>query len=375
VLTKLAPHHPVCNSILAYRDLKKQKSTYADSLSEKADGDDKVHCTYNQNVSTGRMSGKDPNLMNIPGRSDVIRSAFVPPVRVHCDTCGWEDDRIRIPLPECPNCTYQTLSYDPDYFMLFADYSQIEVRMTGHYSQDEILLDVYNRTHEDIHTRTMCELFDISYDEAIKILSDKNHPDHKEMSQLRKVAKMTNFLIIYGGGPKNLAIQISSPDRAYTEADCRRFINTYFKRFRGVKRWIDRAKHQAMADRKLQNHFGRYRRLPELHDGHRRMMQSGEKWKVERALRQGVNYLIQGTCADLFKIAMVRVHTLLTKYRSRIIMPIHDEIAMYMHKEEIKELLPLIVTEMEDFDFRVPIVVDLAWSNRNWNEKQELLLS
>lgn len=297
VLTRLAPHHPVCQYIIDYRDLKKQKSTYADSLSEKADLDDKVHCSYNQNVSTGRMSGKDPNLMNIPGRSDVIRTAFVPPIRVHCDNCGWEDDRIRT-VTECPNCTYEDqLIYDSDYFMLFADYSQIEVRMTGHYSQDPILLDVYNKTFEDIHTRTMCELFDISYEEAIKILEDHNHPDHKEMVMLRKVAKMTNFLIIYGGGPKNLAVQISSPERTYTEQECRRFINMYFKRFSGVKRWIDRAKKQALEDRKLQNHFGRYRRLPELHNGLRRMMQASEKWKVERALRQGVNYLIQG-CKD-----------------------------------------------------------------------------
>lgn len=376
VLTRLASVHSCCADILSYRDLKKQKSTYADSLSEKADRNDKVHCEYNQNVSTGRMSGKNPNLMNIPGRSNIIRSAFVPPVRVHCDHCGWEEDRVKVPLGECPNCDHsEGLTHDPDYFMLFADYSQIEIRMTGHYSQDQILLDVYNRTREDIHTRTLCELFDFNYNEVLKILNEHSHPDHKRMVAQRKVAKMTNFLIIYGGGPKNLAVQISTPERIYTEEECRRFINKYFKRFCGVKRWIDRAKKQAMDDRKLQNHFGRYRRLPELNNAHVKLMQSSEKWKVERALRQGVNYLIQGTCADLFKIAMVRVHNLLQDHKSRIIMPIHDEIAMYMHKTEIKGLLPRIVVEMEDFDFRVPIVVDLAWTNQNWNEKKELTLS
>lgn len=374
VLQKLAPRHPVCQYLLEYRDLKKQKSTYVDSLAEKAKIDDKVHCTYNQNVATGRMSGSSPNLMNIPGNSDTTRSAFVPPIRHACSCCGWTDDRV-VKLVKCPKCSFNELEIDDDYFMLFVDYSQVEIRLTGHYSQDPILLEIYNKTFEDVHTRTMCELFGkYSYDEAVKILSSKNHPLHKEVSQERKVAKMVNFLIIYGGGPYNLAAQISTPEHVYTPEQCEIFINTYFKKFRGVKSWIDRAKKQVMEDRQLQNHFGRYRRLPELKDANRRMMMKSERWKIERALRQGVNYLIQGTCADLFKIALVRVYELLKDTKSRIVMPIHDEIVMYMHRQDIK-ILPNIVESMEDFDFRVPILASLAWSKTNWNEKQELILS
>jgi DNA polymerase-1 len=373
VLVKLAPKYPVCQSLLDYRDLKKQKSTYIDSLAEKAAIDHKVHCRYNQNVSTGRMSGADPNLMNIPGNSDTTRSGFVPPILHTCLNCGWKDERALV-IPTCPICDSKDLEWDDKYFMLFIDYSQVEVRMTAHYSQDPILLEVYNVTHEDIHTRTMCELFQkYSYGDAVNILDDFSHPKYKEIKRERKVAKMTNFLIIYGGGPKNLAVQISSPDHTYTEKECRDFINTYFQRFRGVRRWIDRAEKQAIEDQKLQNHFGRYRRLPELVDARKKLMVKSQAWKIKRALRQGVNYLIQGTCADLFKIALIRVNQVLSETRSRIAYPIHDEIVMYMHEGDLR-ILPTIIEEMEDFDFRVPIVASVAYSKTNWNEKRELIL-
>ncbi|MBU1173330.1 MAG: hypothetical protein KKD44_27500, partial [Proteobacteria bacterium] len=120
-----------------------------------------------------------------------------------------------------------------------------------------------------------------------------------------------------------------------------------------------------------QNYFGRYRRLPELENAEQRMLLSSERWKIERAQRQGVNYAIQGTVADLFKIALVRVHDLLKGKLTRLVMPIHDEIVLYYHRSEMS-LLPQIKHEMEDFDFSVPIIAEVAYSTLSWADKQEL---
>lgn len=377
VLVKLAPKYPICDQLLKYRDLKKQKSTYVDSLAEKAELDDKVHCTFKQNVSTGRLASFAPSLMNIPGNSDTTRSSFVLPIRHICSNCGWEDDRVII-VNECPVCERKShLDLYDDYFMLFIDFSQIELRLCAHYSQDPIMLEVYNKTKEDIHTRTMCELFQkYSYRDAVAILNDPLHSKYKEVKRERKVAKTTNFLIIYGGGAANLAAKVSSPDHIYTERECRGFIRSYFQRFRGIQRWKERAEKQLKEDLKIQNHFGRYRRLPELKNWQLKTMSSNwqSRWEIARAVRQGINHLIQSSAADLFKISMIRVHKLLEDTMSRLVMPIHDEVVIYMRKPEIK-LLPTIIHEMENFDFRVPIIADVSFSQTNWNEKQELILT
>ena len=316
-------------------------------------------------------SGKNPNLMNIPGRDEVIRAGFVPPIESLCSNCGWYSF-ASVPVDKCPSCG-GTPEWDDDFFMLLIDYSQVEVRMTAHYSEDPILLKVYREAIEDVHTRTMCEIFDMGYAEAISILDNETHPQHKELKMQRKIAKMINFLIIYGGGAKSLSVKISTPDKQYTESLCFSFIQKYFAKYKGVKRWSNKVKIRARRDHFLQNHFGRYRRLPDLANAPAWSNQPSKKWMIERALRQGVNYLIQGTCADLFKISLIKVNNILKPTKSRVVMPIHDEIVMYLHRNDIL-LLPKIKAEMEDFDFKVPIVADICWTDTNWSAKKELKL-
>lgn len=380
VLETLASKHQIAADLKTFRETRKLKTTYVDNLIVMSAKDQKIHCEYNQNVTTGRMSGKKPNLMNIPRNDTTIRTAFVPPVRVVClggdvisakPPCGYVEDLIVVPSC-CPRCGGKILT-DDEFFMLLIDYSQVEVRMTAHYSQDPILLDVYNNTGEDVHLRTCCEMFGYKYKEAVKILEDKTHPLYAEIKKHRQIAKMINFLIIYGGGAKNLAIKISSPQEVFTEEQCKVFIKQYFDKYRGISRWIAKTKVQAQNDMLVQNWFGRYRRLPELKDAVRRKFLPTEKWKIERALRQAVNYLIQGTCADLFKIALVRVNDVLENSKSRIVMPIHDELIFYFHKSNMP-LLPQIKSEMENFDFRVPIVADISYTTTSWTDKKELKL-
>lgn len=388
VLENLASKYQVAADLHNFRATRKLKTTYVDNLITMSSADEKIHCEYNQNVTTGRMSGKKPNLMNIP-RNDpdalvnpaIIRAAFVPPKRVYClggddpnvkPPCGFLMDCVEIPNA-CPKCGGK-LAVDEDFFMLLIDYSQIEVRMTAHYSQDPILLDVYNNTGEDVHLRTCCEMFGYRYKEAEKILQDKKHPQYGEIKKKRQIAKMINFLIIYGGGAKSLAIKISTPQEVFTEGQCKEFIRQYFDRYRGVSRWIASVKVQAQKDLMVQNWFGRYRRLPELKDAFRRRFIPSEKWKIERAYRQGVNYLIQGTCADLFKIALVRVNDSLQGSQSRLVMPIHDELIFYYHRSDLP-LLPKVVKDMEDFDFRVPIIAEPSYTTTSWADKKELKLA
>lgn len=368
VLERLATKHQVCADIKDFRAVTKLKSTYVDGICDKLDDEDRLHCEYNQMVSTGRMSSKKPNLQNIPAKDKTIRKAFVPPKSVICTECGHEDKFI-LDVSSCPKCMGPVETQD-DYVLIYIDYSQMEVRMTAHYSEDPILLEVYNKTHQDVHTRTMCELFDIDYDEAVKILEDETHPRHEELTTLRKISKMTNFLIIYGGSAKTLSARLSTPQKQYSERQCKKFIDLYFDRLRGVRRWINKTKIYVRDTGHVQNYFGRYRRFPELKD---RKFAWAKRWEVERAERQAVNYLIQGTCADVFKIAMVRAYDVLRDTRSKCVMPIHDEIVFYFHQDELGYLKD-IVKQMEDFDFLVPMTVDICYSKTTWAEKKSLKL-
>lgn len=373
VLDRLAIKYPICNDLLQWRKLGKKKGTYVESILEKTKKDQKLHCDYNQNVSTGRMSSKKPNVMNIPRGDTAIRQAFVAPIQVACASCGFVDDLHVAPV-KCPKCGSPAIEIDDNFFLCFIDFSQIEVRLTAHHSQDPILLDVYNNTGEDVHLRTCCEMFGYKYKEAELILRDDQHPKYSEVKKKRQIAKMINFLIIYGGGAKNLAMKISTHEEPYTEAQCKQFINTYFDRYRGIAKWIARTKLQCRQDLEIQNYFGRYRRLPELKNAALRSVNPQEKWKIERAFRQGRNFQIQGGAADLFKTALVRVHNLLKGKKTRLVMPIHDEIVFYFHRSEMS-LLPEIKKEMEDFHFRVPIVAEIAYATDNWANKKELKLA
>jgi DNA polymerase-1 len=372
VMESMAAKYEVCALIQEYRAATKLKSTYVDSILELLTDDQRLHCDYNQMVTTGRMSSKQPNLQNIPRRDKTIRRAFVPPKELRCEECGHTEQSI-IQLNQCPKC-WGPVVLEPNYVLAYIDYSQMEVRMTAHYSEDPILIDCYTKPpFRDVHTQTLCQMFGGDYDEATAILNDDTHKLHQELSFKRSVAKTINFLIIYGGTAYTLSLRISTPKKQYSEKTCQGFINQYFAKLSGVRRWIGKTKMQVRDAGYVQNHFGRYRRFPELSKLLRRYSGWGNTGLVERIERQAVNFLIQGTCADLFKVAMVRAHELLRGKKSRLVKPIHDEIVFYMHRSELSYLKG-IIEKMEDFDFRVPMTTDLSYSATNWAEKKPLKL-
>jgi len=347
VLGKLAEKYPIVKVILRLRLIRKLRNTYVESILAKLVANNMLHCNFNQNVSTGRMSCSDPNLTNIPGADDTIRSAFIPP--------------------------------DDSHFYIFADYSQIEVRLTAHYSQDPLLLDAYAK-NQDIHTRTMCEVFGEFYDEAIEILGDKTHPRHKDLKFLRGVTKRINFGIIYGVGAPGLSEQIDKDKAGFKDASqkewkiqCQRYIDEYLAKYLGVKRFINEYSRIVKTSGQLENAFGRVRHLPHA-KATKIYKDRSFFWLEARAQRQGVNFLIQGTAADMFKTAVVRVDDFLHEQNAetRIVNLVHDEIQLYMPKTEI-HLLKGIKDRMEDFDgYTVPIIADFEWTTENWAKKQEM---
>lgn len=359
LLDKLSRDYAVIQDILSYRQKKKLISTYVEGILGKLTDEDILHCSFNQNVATGRMSSGNPNLQNIPARDKTVRKAFVVP--------------------------------NDDYVFIFADYSQIEVRLTAHFSGDALLLDAYKK-NQDIHTRTACEMFGYDYDEAVEALHDENNPLFKEIKEKRNVAKRLNFGIIYGVGAPGLSEQIGMPSDflakfnqnfpsdqpGYKEAlnaawvqHCQNFIDNYFAKYIGVKRFINSSNRYIKQHKQIRNHFGRIRHLPFI-DAVRITGQDKFKFMYGRALRQGTNFVIQGTAADLFKIAVVRVHDVLKGTKSYMVSYVHDEIQIYLHKSEL-HLLKQIKHVMEDFpEFSVPIVVDIEWSKDSWANKKEL---
>ncbi len=372
VMEGLSRKHEICEKILKYRSLVKKKNTFVDSIVEKADTEDRLHCNYNQMVRTGRLSSRQPNLQNIDKKDKLIRSSFIPPKEVKCVKCFYEGKHVIIPT-KCPVCGGEVVVED-NYILAFIDFSQMEVRFTGIMSKDPILINTYTKTFEDTHTRTMCEVFDLDYDEVSAILENEDHPDYAEIKAKRGIGKMIQFLVIYGGTAKTLAERISTPDKIYTQKQCQVFMDSYFKKFKGVRKWIVGEKMFIRKYFQGQNYFGRWRRFPELEALLKHPIRSN-KWKIERIERQFTNTQIQGSCADLFKIAMTRVYNFLREEESKtkIIMPIHDEIALYLHKDEFHLLNP-IKDLMEDWDFIIPMVTDVCYSTTNWADKKELKL-
>lgn len=316
-------------------------------------------------------SGKNPNLMNIPGKDETVREGFISPVEFYCRYCSLYFYRSQHFTGVCPVCGNSDLDFDSNFLMLLVDLSQIEVRLTAHASQDPILLRVYQEGVEDVHTRTLCEIFDRDYVEVANVLNNDSHEDYKELNQQRKIAKRVNFLIIYGGGGYTLAAGISTSDRVYTETECEGFINTYFKKYVGVKNWIDRTRAELRRNHFVKNFFGRCRRLPKLKNAPLMCLTPRGKAEIEHMLRMGLNFIIQSSAAELFKILIIRMGKLFQGTRSRLVNPIHDEIIFYLHKSDIK-LLPKIKSKMEDWNFTVPIVADFSVSLTSWAKKRKL---
>ena len=342
ILVKLQKDYPIIKDFLDYRETNKLLTTYAISIQNLLTDKHTIHMSFNQNVTTGRMSCRDPNIQNVPRGDTRIRNAFVVP---------------------------------GGYVFVFSDYSQVEVRLTAHYSEDPLMLDAYAKD-QDIHSRTACEMFDVDYDEFVVILGDDQHESYKQMKDYRSIAKTINFGIIYGVGAPGLSGQIPRPERyiglpdsAWVEA-CQAYIDQYFERYKGVKRFVNRCKRIVGRHGEIANHFGRVRHLPAVNAD--KYLGAEAKWMVGQAKRQAANFVIQGTAADIFKFATVRVHEEVYKNTdARIVNLVHDEIQSYIPVGEFS-LLKKQREVMEDFDFLVPLKVDFAYSQTSWGTKKEL---
>jgi DNA polymerase-1 len=314
VLTTLAEHHELPALVLRHRGLAKLKSTYVDALMEMVHPTTRrIHTSYNQSVTaTGRLSSSDPNLQNIPIRTEEgreIRKAFIP-------RPGWK--------------------------LLAADYSQVELRILAHYAQDDTLISAF-ASDQDIHTRTACEVFETSEE----MISD----------ELRRHAKVINFGIIYGMGPYSLA-----QDLGISQAMAKTYIDNYFNHYPGVKAFIDQTIETARQTKQTSTLMGRIRLLPDIDSRNHNVRQFAE--------RTAVNTPIQGTAADLIKLAMIAVDRQLREASRHAVMllSVHDEIVLEVPPSEIEAVSAMVQTTMEGiWELAVPLKVNLAVGD-NWNE-------
>jgi DNA polymerase I len=313
VLEELAEHHPVPALVLEYRQLAKLKSTYLDSLPQLTDAQGRVHTTFNQvGTATGRLSSTNPNLQNIPVRTALgreIRAAFIPA---------------------------------PGNVLMSADYSQIELRLMAHFSQDPLLLDAY-RTGKDIHTLTASEVFGVD-----AATMDK---------ETRARAKAVNFGIVYGISPFGLAAQLNIDQKT-----AKTYIETYFDRYKGVKQFIEDTLETVRRDQAVKTYFGRIRPIPDIQSRNPNMRGFAE--------RTAVNTPLQGTAADLIKLAMLKIDELIRdrKLKSQMTLQVHDELLFDVVPEEAEELEQLVKHEMEHVaEFSVPIVAEVG-IGQNWRD-------
>jgi DNA polymerase-1 len=314
VLTALAEYHELPALILKHRTLAKLKSTYADALIDLVNPDTgRIHTSYNQTVAaTGRLSSSDPNLQNIPIRTEEgrkIRQAFIP-------RKGWK--------------------------LLSADYSQVELRILAHCSADEILIEAF-RENEDIHTRTACEVFQV---EPASITAE-----------LRRQAKAINFGIIYGMSAFGLSRQLDISNKM-----AKTYIDHYFARYRGVKRFMDQTIADARKTRRTSTLLGRIRLLPDIESRNVMVRQAAE--------RTAINTPIQGSAADLIKVAMIQVDQALTEKNlsSAMLMTVHDELVFEVPSDELKTVTQLVKEIMEGvWELKVPLKVNIA-TGKNWDE-------
>jgi DNA polymerase-1 len=313
VLEELAQHHEVPSLVLEHRQLQKLKGTYLDALPVLADAEGRIHTTFNQvGTATGRLSSVNPNLQNIPVRTAVgreIRAAFIAA---------------------------------PGNLLMSADYSQIELRLMAHFSQDPLLLDAY-RTGKDIHTLTAAEVFEV---------------DPETMSkETRARAKAVNFGIVYGISPFGLAAQLGIEQRVAKE-----YIERYFARYTGVAAFIERTLATVRRDGAVRTAFGRVRPIPDI--------QSRNPNQRGFAERTAVNTPLQGTAADLIKIAMLRIDAAMRarELRSAMTLQVHDELLFDVVPDEAEVMQELVKGEMESAaTFSVPIVADVGLGS-NWRD-------
>lgn len=313
----LAGAHPLPAKVLEYRELTKLKSTYIEGLLDRLDRNTgRVHTTFDQTgTETGRVSSLNPNLQNIPIRSRLgqkIRRAF---------TAG--SGRL----------------------FVAADYSQIDLRVLAHVSQDAVLKDAFAK-QEDVHLRTACEVFRV----------DPQSVD----GEMRRRAKAVNFGIVYGQSPFGLAGELGIPQREAAD-----IIHKYFERYQGVARWMEKNLLAARHDGFVRTFLGRLRHLPELAAKNTALRQFGE-----RAAR---NTPIQGGSADVIKVAMLKVHEGLPKFKAKMLLQIHDELLFELPASEVKEFSVWVRRTMENaVVLSVPLVVDVK-VGKNWQDMEKSL--
>jgi DNA polymerase I len=312
-LEKLQGTHPIIDLIFDQRELAKLLSTYVDSLPQQADVQGRVHTTFNQAIAaTGRLSSSDPNLQNIPIRTELgrkIRRAFIA---------------------------------SPGMELLSCDYSQIELRVIAALARDEKMLAAF-RNHQDIHTTTAAAIWGIPPDEVTK--------------DQRRAAKAINFGIIYGQGPVGLAQSAGIPF-----AEAKKFIAAYFDTYKSVKEWLDATRAKAHAMGYVETLFGRRRPLPDINSGLPQLRAAAE--------RMAINMPVQGTSADIIKLAMIRIQTELPKLsaNARLLLQVHDELVFEVPPKEVASLAGAVQDIMEHIeDIGCPIIVE-SKHGKNWEE-------
>lgn len=313
VLEKLAPEYPIVSDILEYRGLAKLKSTYADGLAAYIDGSGRIHSTFNQTITaTGRISSTEPNLQNIPMRMELgrrIRKVFIP---------------------------------QEGYVFMDADYSQIELRVLAHMSEDQQLIEAY-KMDEDIHRITASKVF---------------HTPFEEVTDLqRRNAKAVNFGIVYGISSFGL-----SQDLSISKKEAAAYIEQYFETYPQVKKFLDTTVENAKRNGYVTTMFGRRRPIPELSSSNFMQRSFGE--------RVAMNSPIQGTAADIMKIAMIRVWERLHRERlkSRLILQVHDELLIETLAEETEQVRRILTEEMQHAaQLAVTLEIDLH-TGENWYE-------
>jgi DNA polymerase I len=319
VLEELRGAHPVVDKILEYREIEKLRSTYAEGLGGLVDPETRrVHTTFEQTVAaTGRLSSRGPNLQNIPIRTPLgrrIRRAFV--------------------------------AGSPDRVLVAADYSQIELRVLAHVSQDPALLDAF-RSGADIHRRTAAAGFGVTESAVTR--------------EQRDVAKMLNFGIIYGMSDFGLAWRMQMP-----REEAQRFIDEYFKRYGQVRRYVLETKAFCVEQGYVETLLGRRRYIPDMTSRVNAVRNAAE--------RMAINMPIQGTAADIMKIAMARVHRALhdSDLHARVLLQVHDELVAEVPRLEVERMARLLGDEMSAaYELDVPLIVDVR-AGPNWDEMQRL---
>ncbi|RKX18344.1 MAG: DNA polymerase I, partial [Candidatus Zixiibacteriota bacterium] len=313
VLEELAEIHDLPKLILEYRQLSKLKSTYIDAIPKLINKETgRVHTSFNQTIAaTGRLSSTEPNLQNIPIRTEIgrqIRKAFIP--------------------------------RDENHLLLVADYSQVELRILAHITNDKTLINAF-RNNEDIHARTAAEVYGADINNITP--------------QMRRAAKTANFAIIYGVSAYGLSQQ--------TELDLgqsKDFIETYLARYPGIKEYMDDSIKFARENGYVKTLLNRIRYLPEINSKNFQVRQFAE--------RIAINTPIQGTAADMIKVAMITIHKKMKNMKSKMILQVHDELVFDMHNEESKKLQKIVRDGMEKaIKLKVPVVADIG-VGPNWLE-------